>query len=115
MSHYRNLTVWQKSMDLVVCVYRLTKSFPASEHYGLSSQMRRAAVSIPSNIAEGGRRRGKDTPHFLRIAFGSASELDTQLEIAKRLGFAKQSDLQLCEPLLEEILRMLNKMTTGHY
>src|SRR3989344_4678329 len=97
MSHYRELTVWQKSMDLVVAVYRYTQTFPESERYGLTSQMRRAAVSIPSNIAEGGRRRGKDTVHFLKISFGSASELDTQLEIGRRLNFGKNPEREVCE------------------
>src|SRR3989344_1819370 len=111
MSHYRELTVWQKSMDLVVAVYRYTQTFPESEKYGLTSQMRRAAVSVPSNIAEGGRRRGKDTVHFLKMSFGSASELETQLEIGKRLDFGTESAREQCESLLSEILRMLNKMT----
>ncbi|MEK7509484.1 MAG: four helix bundle protein [Patescibacteria group bacterium] len=111
MAHYRNLIVWQKGMELVVSMYRYTRTFPSNEQYGLISQMRRAAVSIPSNIAEGSRRRGKDTAHFLNIAFGSASELDTQLEASRHLGFGIAAEREVCEGLLSEILRMLNKMT----
>lgn len=98
-------------MDLLVAVYKYTEDFPAHERYGLTSQMRRAAVSVPSNIAEGSRRRGKDTAHFLNIAFGSASELETQLEASRRLGFGKNDERLKCESLVQEVLRMLNKMT----
>ena len=115
MSHYRELTVWQKAIDLVVCLYQYTKKFPADEQYGLKSQMRRAAVSIPSNIAEGSRRHGKYTAHFLSISFGSASELETQLEISRKLDYGSASERELCEALLSEILRMLNKMTAKNY
>ncbi len=86
---YKNLIVWQKSMDLVVAIYEITESFPKTEMYGLVSQMRRCAVSIPSNIAEGQRRVGrKDYCHFLSISFGSGSELETQIEIVKRLSLS---------------------------
>lgn len=87
--NYRDLTVWQKAMDLVEETYRLTKEFPREELYGLTSQMRRAAVSIPSNIAEG-HGRGSDTEflRFLRIAYGSLRELETQVIIAVRLMYA---------------------------
>ncbi|MBI4093328.1 four helix bundle protein [Candidatus Kaiserbacteria bacterium] len=115
MSHYRELTVWQKAMDLVVYVYQFTKKFPADEQYGLKSQMRRAAVSIPSNIAEGSRRKGKDISHFLMISFGSASELETQLEICKKLEYGQKGEREKCEALLSEVLRMLNRMTASHY
>jgi len=112
MSDYRELTVWQKSVDLVVCIYRYTREFPKEEVYGLTSQMRRAAVSIPSNIAEGSRRRGNDLRHFLVIAYGSASELETQLEVSRRLEYGDASQRKTAEQLLNEILRMLNKMTS---
>jgi four helix bundle protein len=111
MSDYRELTVWQKAMDLVVCIYKLTKDFPKEEQYGLTSQMRRCAVSIPSNIAEGSRRRGKDLRNFFVIAFGSGSELETQLEISNRLKYGNDSIRVESALLLEEVLRMLNKMT----
>src|SRR3989338_754190 len=102
MSHYRELTVWQKAMEFVVVIYKFTQSFPAQEQYGLTSQMRRAAVSIPSNIAEGSRRRGKDTRHFFIIAFASGSELETQLEISRRLTYGDSSLLKDAESLLSE-------------
>ena len=109
---YKNLIVWQKAMDLVVVLYKITASFPKEEIYGLSSQIKRAAVSIPSNIAEGSRRSSrKDFRNFLLIAFGSGSELETQLEIAERLSFVQKSDLVLAENLLSEIMKMINKLS----
>ncbi len=110
MAHFRELIVWQRAIELVVAIYSLTGPFPPSEQYGLTSQMRRAAVSVPSNIAEGSRRRGKEIGHFLSIAFGSASELETQIEICRRLKLGKRDDLDKCEELLQEVARMLNKM-----
>ena len=108
---YKDLIVWQKAIDLVVAVYELTAKFPKEEKYGLSSQMREASVSIPSNIAEGSRRRTrKEYAYFLRISFGSASELETQIIAAKRLPFSKNLDYSKVDPLLDEVLRMLNKM-----
>ena len=108
---YKDLIVWQKSMNLVVEIYKLTENFPRSEIYGLVSQMRRCAVSIPSNIAEG-RRRGsrKDYRHFLIISYGSGAELETQIEIVKRLQFNKNLDFIKVDNLLNEVMRMLNKM-----
>ena len=85
--HYRDLQVWQRSMKLVVVVYRLTEHFPKSEAYGLTNQIRRAAVSIPSNIAEGHARTNREFGRFLRIARGSMAELETQLEIAMHLEY----------------------------
>ncbi len=111
INSYKDLIVWQKSMDLVVEIYKLTEYFPKSEIYGLTSQMKRCVVSIPSNIAEG-RRRGsrKDYRHFLIIAYGSGAELETQIEIVKRLQFNKNLDFIKADNLLNEIMRMLNKM-----
>ncbi|MDD4995445.1 MAG: four helix bundle protein [Patescibacteria group bacterium] len=108
---YRDLVVWQKSMDLVTKIYELTEQFPRSEIFVLTAQMRRCAISIPSNIAEG-RRRGSriEFRRFLIIAFGSGAELETQLEIAKRLSFGKNFDFSAIELLLNEIMKMLNKM-----
>lgn len=110
---YRELIVWQRSMELVIAVYCLTEGFPKTELFGLSSQMRRAAISIPSNIAEG-RSRGtrKDFRHFLMNAFASGAELETQIEIAKRLPFGKNLDYSKVDALLGEVMRMLNKMVT---
>nr|WP_298056679.1 four helix bundle protein [uncultured Halomonas sp.] len=88
MRKHQQLRVWQESMDLVTVVYGLTTSFPAEERFGLASQMQRAAVSVPSNIAEGAARGSKaDFLRFLYIARGSLSELETQLQIAFRLGY----------------------------
>ena len=105
-STYRDLTIWMKGIDLVEEIYKITSWFPKEELYGLTSQMRRAAISIPSNIAEGSRR--KDLPEylqFLRVADGSSAELETQLVIAKRL-YPKFSYVK-AEVLLDEIQRML--------
>ena len=108
---YRDLIVWQKSIEMVIGVYKITDSFPKEELYGLTSQMRRAAISIPSNIAEGSRRGSrKDYRHFLLIAYGSGSELETQLEIAKRLDFVSEEEITSAGNLLDEIMRMLNRL-----
>jgi len=108
---YKDLIVWQRSIELVIAVYELTEDFPKEELYGLTSQMRRAAVSIPSNIAEG-RFRGtkKDFLQFLRIAYSSGAELETQLEIAKRLRQTKDFDYSKVDSLLLEVMKMLNTM-----
>lgn len=108
---YKDLIVWQKAVKLVVIIHELTDQFPNEEKFGLISQMRRAAVSIPSNIAEG-RRRGtrKDFLSFLRIAYGSGSELETQIEISKLLPKTKHLDWSTADILLNEIMRMLNSM-----
>ena len=108
---YQKLRVWQRSVDLVAEIYALTSSFPAEERFGISIQLRRAAVSIPSNIAEGSRRGGsKEFKYFLRIALGSASEIETQLIIAKRLKFGILTEYPSVEGLLSEVFRMLNKL-----
>jgi len=111
---YKDLIVWQRSINLVVAIYELTENFPKEEIYGLTSQIRRSAVSIPSNIAEG-RYRGtkKDFTHFLRIAYGSGAELETQIEIAKRLEKTKKLDYSKVDSLLEEVMKMLNKMLSN--
>ena len=89
MHNHRNLVVWQQSMDLAEAVYDETKSFPQTEWFGLMTQMRRASVSIVSNIAEGSSRQtAADFRRFIDISLGSASELDTQLELAKRVGLS---------------------------
>ena len=85
---YRDLIAWQKAMDLVVDVYDATQDFPRSEQFGLTSQMRRSAVSVPCNIAEGQARDStKEFAHFLSVSYGSLAELETQLLISERLGF----------------------------
>jgi len=98
-------------MELVVLIYSLSETFPKSELYCLTPQIRRCAISIPSNIAEGCRRRTrKDYRQFLVIAFGSGSELETQIEIAKRLSYSKVRDYVEIDALLDEVMRMLNKL-----
>ncbi|MAG12698.1 hypothetical protein CL630_02680 [bacterium] len=114
MHSHKELIVWQKSMDLVVTIYAITEKFPKEELYGLTSQMRRAAVSIPSNIAEGRRRSTKkDFRQFLIIAYSSGAELETQVEIVKRLQFGKKLDFLKIEGLMNEVMRMLNKMISN--
>ena len=90
MSDFRKLKVWQQAMDLALSIYRITDKFPTKEIYSLTSQMRRAAVSIPSNIAEGNQRNGKkEKLQFMAIALGSCSELETQSILAQELGYLK--------------------------
>ncbi len=111
---YKNLIVWQKALELVFLIYELTENFPKEEIYGLSSQMKRAAISIPSNIAEGSRRSSrKDFRNFLLNAYGSGSELETQIEIAKRLKFGKEEIHSKIDTTLSEILRRLNTLTNN--
>lgn len=98
-------------MDLVSEVYSLTSNFPQSELYGLTSQIKRSSISIPSNIAEGSRRGSKaDYRHFILIAYGSGAELETQIEIAKRLHFSKDLDFTRIDSLLLEVMKILNKL-----
>jgi four helix bundle protein len=105
---YRDLLVWQKSMALVRDVYRVTRLFPDDERFGLISQMRRCAVSIPSNIAEGhGRHQTGDFIRFLRMANGSLYELQTQLEIARDLAYIDSDEYKLVSSITEELERML--------
>ena len=93
MGTHKDLDVWKLAIDFVVDIYRLTKKFPKDERYGLTSQMRRSAVSIPSNIAEGAARRtDKENIQFLHISLGSISELETQLIIADRLNYGSFQD-----------------------
>lgn len=105
---YRDLQVWQRSIDLAEKIYRLTSAFPKSELYGLTSQLRRASVSVPSNVAEGWARRSrKDYQRFVEIALGSNDELQTQLVIADRLGLAEKTLLAETVALSNEVGRML--------
>ncbi|MFH0846348.1 MAG: four helix bundle protein [Patescibacteria group bacterium] len=103
--------VWQKSMDLVLKIYKLTENFPKSELYGLTSQIKRCAVSIPSNIAEGKLRKSKkEFIQFLRISYGSGAELETQIEISKRLQFTDIKNYEKVDVLLLEIMKILNTL-----
>ncbi len=106
---FKDLIVWQKAKDLAVEIYKLTGSFPISELYGLTSQMRRAVISISSNIAESFHRfHTKEKQQFLAIAFGSGSELESQVEIAKILY--PKLDYKKAESLLLEVMKILNKL-----
>ena len=108
---YKDLIVWQKSIELTGLIYVLVRDFPKDEIFGLTSQVKRAAVSIPANIAEGsGRKTVKDFKHFLSIAYGSALELETHLILSKRFGFGKATLYEKIESVHTEVLKMLNKM-----
>jgi four helix bundle protein len=110
---YRDLIVWQKGMDLAELVYQITASFPKAELYSLTDQMRRAVVSIVSNIAEGkGRESKQEYLHFLAIAQGSLTELETQLLLSIRLKYLQEPDASQALALCDEIGRMLNTMRT---
>lgn len=102
MKNFKKLYVWTKSMELTACIYKATSSFPMEEHFGITSQIKRSAVSIPSNISEGcGRRTTADHTRFFDIALGSSFELETQIILAKDLGFLKNEDAD----------KILNKIT----
>ncbi len=102
---HKRLIAWQKCMDLVVLIYKITEDFPKSETYGLVSQMRRASVSAPSNIAEGAADRSKiQFMNFLSIAIGSLNELNTQLEIAFRINYLNENSHDEAQKLLDECL-----------
>jgi four helix bundle protein len=106
---HRRLTVWIKAMDFVIQVHEVTARFPAAEKFGLVSQMRRAALSIPSNIAEGAARKGhKEYVRFLYMSRGSLSELDTQIEVAARLSYLSPKTAVELRNKLDELSRMLN-------
>ncbi len=110
---FRDLIVWRKAIDFVTSIYKLTTSFPANELYGLSLQIRRCAVSIPSNIAEGyGRRSTKDYIRFLNIAMGSIYELQTQLEIGLNLNFISKSNYESNYKKIREIEIILRSLIT---
>jgi len=111
MNYFRELKVWQKAIDLVTETYTKSHDFPKEELYGLTSQIRRSAVSIPSNIAEGcGRKTGKDFANFLGVALGSAFELETQLIIAKNLSFINSDDYKNLESEIQHIQNMIIKL-----
>lgn len=106
---FRELKVWKLSMDLVEQIYAISKDFPADERFGLTAQIRRASVSVPSNIGEGARRKRRNAfLHHLDIALGSQAEVEVQLEIASRLRFLSKSDYRRIQANVEEIGRMLN-------
>jgi four helix bundle protein len=111
LQSHRELVIWQRSVQLSVALYKLTRSFPREELYGLTNQLRRAGVSIPSNIAEGyGRLTREQYRHFLGIAQGSNLEIQTQLEIARELQFAEPPQIEKVEALSFEVGRMLTAL-----
>lgn len=120
LSSYRDLLVWQKAMELVVETYRLSSRFPKEEQYGLTSQLRRASVSVPSNIAEGyGRASRKEYLQFLYVGQGSLKETETQIILAEMLGYASKGAaallLEKCEvvgKLLGGLIRALQRKTS---
>lgn len=113
MADFRNLIVWKKSRMLAVQIYALSETFPQREIFGLSDQMRRAAVSISSNIAEGyGRQSDLEFMHFLHIARGSLFELRSQLYIAEDLGYVSEQQNEPIQALCEEISKMIAKLVT---
>lgn len=109
--HFKELTVWQKAMEVAREVYRLAPMLPKEETYGMRSQMTRAAVSVPSNIAEGwARESNKEKAQFLAIAQGSLAELDTQLTLCEEIGWFPKSETERMRGLLSEVGKMLTTM-----
>ncbi len=114
LASYQQLVVWQKSFALSIKIFKITSKFPKSELYGLISQMRRCAVSIPSNIAEGYTRGYRqEYIQFLRTAFASGAELETQLLLSKELGFLNTKEFNETNELLMEVQKMLNKLISS--
>lgn len=109
--HYSKLKVWNKAIQLAESIHKRCKNFPKEELYGLTSQMRRASVSVPSNIAEGSQRSSDiDFARFILIAKGSLAELETQIFLAQRFGYLSQSDSKDLLALAEEVSRMLHAL-----
>jgi len=111
LKSYKELNVWQKAYQLCIAIYKITKDFPKEERYGLTAQIRRAAVSVPSNIAEGYGR--KTTPEYIQslyIAYGSHCELETQIMVSKDLGYIKSDDFQELQREIGEVERMLKAL-----
>jgi four helix bundle protein len=111
MGTYKDLIVWQKSIELCVQIYKITEKYPKYELYGLTSQTRRCTISVPSNIAEGQRRGHKqEFIQFLRTAYGSGAELETQLIIALKIEYITQKEFDELNSSLQEIMKMLNSL-----
>ncbi len=114
MESYKRLRVWQMGMDVVVETYKVTASFPKDERFGLVSQMRRAAASIPANVAEGYRRGHRaEWLQFARIAYGSVAELETHIEIARRTELAADGEFVKLLGFVDQISRMLNRLVAS--
>ncbi len=113
MQHFRNLKVWQRSHQLVLGIYKLTATFPLDERFGLISQLRRSAASVPTNIAEGSKRIGqRDFGRFLNIAEGSLSEAEYLIVLSRDLGYLPRKSADAIEAEISEIARMLNALRT---
>lgn len=111
LKNYKELVVWQKSYQLCIETYRITKGFPKEERFGLTSQTRRAAISTPSNIAEGyGRKTTREYVHALYVAYGSTCELETQVMLSRDLGFMTAEDMKRLQEGIGEIERMLKAL-----
>jgi four helix bundle protein len=111
MQRFTNLRVWQQSHSLALQVYELTRTFPSDERFGLVSQLRRAVTSIPTNVAEGSKRRsGRDYARFLNVAEGSLAEVEYLLMLSRDLGFIKRADVELALQNVGEIARMLHAL-----
>ncbi len=109
---FRDLDVWREAMTLVEEIYAISRAFPSEERFGLTAQLRRAAVSIPSNLGEGWRRKlRKPYLHHVHIALGSQGEVDVQLELAKRLGFCREQDDERVRKQIDRVGRMLNGLS----
>jgi four helix bundle protein len=114
VTSYRDLIVWQKAMDLVVVVYELTSKFPREEMFGLTFQLRKAAVSVPSNIAEGHARRStREFSHHLSIARGSTAEVETQTLVAIRIKYVTQDGASKTLGLATEVKKMINSLSNS--
>jgi four helix bundle protein len=114
MQTYKELIVWQRSVSLVTEIYKATETFPKTEVFSLTNQIRRAATSIPANIAEGNARgHRKEYVQFLKIAFGSGAELETHLIVAQNLGYLNQQEAESLHVLLSEVMRMMNKLISS--
>jgi len=110
-THYKNLIVWQRAHALVLAIYKFTSTFPQTEAYGLTNQVRRAAVSVTSNIAEGFARKSENEKvQFYYLSLGSLSEVDNQLTIARDLQYLKKSDYDILESLITEVNKMLHAL-----
>ena len=110
MKTYKDLLVWQMACDFTTKIYRITNSFPHNEIYGLTSQLRRASVSIASNLAEGSKRGKKEFCQFIKIAQGSGAETETQLIVAKNIGYIKQKEFTELTNELDSIMKMLTNL-----
>jgi four helix bundle protein len=114
LKSYRDLIAWQKAMDLVQTVYESVRAFPKEEVYGLTSQLKRAVVSVPSNIAEGqGRKSTREFLHHLSIAYGSLMEVETQILIAARLGYLNPQEADLIAEQTAEVGRVINGLSNA--